>query len=74
MQALIPPAAADVQRDVQRALAEYGYGQLRPTGVLDRETKVAIERFERERKLPVTGAANERVVRELATVTGRQVD
>jgi peptidoglycan hydrolase-like protein with peptidoglycan-binding domain len=59
---------------VQRALADYGYGQIRPTGMLDRETKAAIERFERERKLPVTGAANDRVVRELAAVTGRQVD
>jgi hypothetical protein len=42
--------------------------------VLDRETKAAIERFERERKLPVTGAVNERVARELAAVTSRPLD
>jgi peptidoglycan hydrolase-like protein with peptidoglycan-binding domain len=59
---------------VQRALADYGYGQIRPSGVLDRETRAAIERFERERKLPVTGAVNERVARELAAVTGRPLD
>jgi peptidoglycan hydrolase-like protein with peptidoglycan-binding domain len=59
---------------VQRALADYGYGQIRPTGVLDRETKGAIERFERERKLPVTGAVSERITRELAAVTGHPVE
>jgi peptidoglycan hydrolase-like protein with peptidoglycan-binding domain len=59
---------------VQRALADYGYGQIRPTGVLDRETRTAIERFERTRKLPVTGAISERLTRELATVTGRPLE
>jgi peptidoglycan hydrolase-like protein with peptidoglycan-binding domain len=59
---------------VQRALADYGYGQIRPTGVLDRETKTAIERFERARKLPVSGAVSERLARELATVTGRPLE
>lgn len=39
----------------QRALAEYGYGQIKPNGVLGPETQAAIERFERERKLPITG-------------------
>jgi peptidoglycan hydrolase-like protein with peptidoglycan-binding domain len=79
-----PPARTDPINDVlapskrvvavQRALADYGYGQIRPTGMLDRETKAAIERFERERKLPVTGAASERVARELAAVTGRPLE
>jgi peptidoglycan hydrolase-like protein with peptidoglycan-binding domain len=59
---------------VQRALADYGYGQIRPSGVLDRETKAAIERFERERKLPVTGAVSDRLTRELAAVTGRPLE
>src|SRR5262249_709906 len=44
---------------VQRALAEYGYGQIKPTGVLDAETKGAIEKFERERKLPITGQVSD---------------
>ena len=59
---------------VQRALAEYGYGQLTPNGVLGAETKAAIERFERERKLPVTGQIRERLTRELAAVTGRPLE
>ena len=32
---------------LQRALAEYGYGQIKPSGVIDADTKTAIERFER---------------------------
>jgi peptidoglycan hydrolase-like protein with peptidoglycan-binding domain len=59
---------------VQRALADFGYGQLAPTGVADPATKGAIERFERERKLPVTGQVSDRVVRELAAVTGRPLE
>jgi peptidoglycan hydrolase-like protein with peptidoglycan-binding domain len=59
---------------VQRALAEWGYGQLRPTGQVDTETKTAIERFERERRLPITGHLSDRVTRELAAVTGRPLE
>lgn len=59
---------------VQRALTEYGYGQLKPTGTVGSETQAAIQRFERERKLPVTGQMSDRLVRELATVTGRPID
>jgi peptidoglycan hydrolase-like protein with peptidoglycan-binding domain len=59
---------------LQRALAEYGYGQIRPSGVMDAETQAAIEKFERERKLPITGQASERVVRELAAMTGRPLE
>jgi peptidoglycan hydrolase-like protein with peptidoglycan-binding domain len=59
---------------VQRALADFGYGQVAPTGVLGAETKSAIERFERERKLPVTGQISDRLVRELAAVTGRPLE
>jgi peptidoglycan hydrolase-like protein with peptidoglycan-binding domain len=59
---------------VQRALADFGYGQVAPTGVIGAETKSAIERFERERKLPVTGQVSDRLVRELAAVTGRPLE
>jgi peptidoglycan hydrolase-like protein with peptidoglycan-binding domain len=59
---------------LQRALAEYGYGQIRPSGILDAETQAAIEKFERERRLPVTGKPSDRVVRELAAMTGRQLE
>jgi peptidoglycan hydrolase-like protein with peptidoglycan-binding domain len=71
-----PKAAAPGKRilSVQRALSDFGYGQLAPTGVLGAETKSAIERFERERKLPVTGQISDRLVRELAAVTGRPLE
>jgi hypothetical protein len=59
---------------VQRALAQFGYGQIRPTGVVDAETRAAIEKFEHERKLPVTGQPSDRLMRELAVVTGRPLD
>jgi peptidoglycan hydrolase-like protein with peptidoglycan-binding domain len=59
---------------VQRALSDFGYGQLRLTGVFDDATKAAIERFERERKLPVRGQITDRLLRELAAVTGRPLE
>jgi hypothetical protein len=59
---------------LQKALAQYGYGQIKPTGVVDAETRAAIEKFERERKLPVTGQPSERVARELSGLTGRSLD
>jgi peptidoglycan hydrolase-like protein with peptidoglycan-binding domain len=68
------PAPARRVIALQRVLAEYGYGQIKPSGILDTETQAAIQRFERERKLPVTGQPSERVMRELAALTGRPVE
>ena len=45
------PAARRVAA-VQRTLTEYGYGQLKPTGTVGSDTQAAIQKFERERKLP----------------------
>jgi peptidoglycan hydrolase-like protein with peptidoglycan-binding domain len=59
---------------LQRALAEYGYGQIRASGLVDAETQVAIEKFERERRLPITGQASDIVMRELAAMTGRPLE
>ena len=59
---------------VQRALSDFGYGQLKPTGVYDPETRLAIQHFERDHKLPITGEISERVTRELATLTGHALD
>src|SRR3954467_2244988 len=59
---------------VQRALTDYGYGQLKPTGAVGADPSAAIQKFERERKLPVTGQMSERLVRELSAVTGRALD
>ena len=59
---------------VQRALTDFGYGQIKPSGIMTPETRAAIERFERERKLPVTGQASDRLTRELTAVTGRPLE
>src|ERR1700704_4068302 len=72
--AVSPAAGPRRVAAVQRALTEYGYGQLKPTGTVGSDTQAAIQKFERERKLPVTGQVSDRLVRELATVTGRPVE
>jgi hypothetical protein len=59
---------------VQRALTEYGYGQLKPTGTVGTDTQAAISKFERERKLPVTGQVSDRLVRELTAMVGHSID
>jgi peptidoglycan hydrolase-like protein with peptidoglycan-binding domain len=69
-----PDAASKRVLAVQRALAEYGYGQIKSTGAVDADTKVAIERFERERRLPITGQVSDRLARELVVVTGRPLE
>jgi peptidoglycan hydrolase-like protein with peptidoglycan-binding domain len=69
-----PAAASRRVAAVQRALTEYGYGQLKPTGTIGSDTQAAIQKFEHERKLPVTGQVSDRVVRELAAMIGHPID
>lgn len=59
---------------IQRALSDFGYGQIKPTGAYDPETRTAIEKFERDHKLPITGQISDRFVRELAAMTGRPLE
>jgi peptidoglycan hydrolase-like protein with peptidoglycan-binding domain len=59
---------------IQRALSDFGYGQIKPSGVYDADTRAAIEKFERDRKLPVTGQISEPLVRALAAMTGRPLE
>ena len=59
---------------VQRVLSEFGYGQMRPSGILDEPTSAAIEKFENERKLPVTGRLSARLLSELSAMTGRPIE
>lgn len=59
---------------IQRALADFGYGQIRPTGVYDQDTRAAIEKFQRDRRMPVDGRMSNRFVRELAAMTGRPLE
>ena len=59
---------------VQRALTEYGYGQLKPTGTIGADTQAAVTKFERERKIPATGQISDRMVRELSAMIGHPID
>ena len=59
---------------MQRALTDFGYGPIKPTGTYDPQTRAAIERFERARKRPVTGQITEQLVRDLAAMTGRPLE
>ena len=59
---------------VQRTLTQYGYGQLKPTGAVGSDTQAAISKFERERKLPVTGQMSDRLVRELTVMVGHPIE
>jgi hypothetical protein len=59
---------------VQRALSDYGYGQIKPTGMLDDATSNAIEKFEREHKLPVSGRVSDRLVTELTGLVGHPIE
>ncbi len=59
---------------VQRVLTENGYGQLKATGTIGSDTQAAIQKFEREHKMPPTGQMSDRLVRELAAMVGHPID
>jgi peptidoglycan hydrolase-like protein with peptidoglycan-binding domain len=59
---------------VQRVLSEFGYGQIKPSGMLDDATSAAIEKFEREHKLPVSDRVSDRLVSALAAMTGQPIE
>jgi hypothetical protein len=59
---------------VQRTLTEYGFGQLKPTGTVGSDTQAAIQKFERARKIPVTGQMSDRLVQELVAMIGHPID
>jgi hypothetical protein len=59
---------------VQQVLAQYGYGQFRPTGIMGPETVDAIRKFERSQRMPVTGQMSDQVVHALAQMSGRKID
>lgn len=77
-----PPAPIPMQQSpaarrlagVQRALSEYGYGNLKITGTMSGETQSAIQTFERQHKMPVTGQVSDRLLHELAAAIGHPVE
>lgn len=83
-----PPAAIPTHNDpigdlvassrriaqIQRALTEYGYGQLKTTGVAGPETQAAIRLFEKDRRKPQTGQVSDWLIHEIVKLTGRPID
>jgi Putative peptidoglycan binding domain len=69
---LIDPSARIAA--VQRALSEYGYGQIKASGNLDDATTATIEKFEREHNLPITGRVSDRLVSELTAMIGHPIE
>lgn len=70
-----PPAEPQrVVASAQRALSKLGYGQLKPDGLLGQGTRQALERFQRDRRLPATGELGPRTIRELSAQAGMTVD
>ena len=71
----VPPAMVgkpepdDRVAAAQRALLKLGYG-VRVDGLTGPGTRQAIETFERDRRLPVTGELTQRTIRELAVQSG----
>ncbi|MDP8918386.1 MAG: peptidoglycan-binding protein [Pseudomonadota bacterium] len=71
----VPPAnvgrsdPGDMVLSGQRALARLGYS-VKVDGVMGSGTRQAIERFEQDRRLPVTGEFNARTIRELSSHSG----
>ncbi|WP_375463623.1 peptidoglycan-binding protein [uncultured Methylobacterium sp.] len=66
-----PPAKVQASvMQAQRALTKLGYGPLKADGVMGATTRAAIEKFERDRKLPVKGEASGRTLRALAASSG----
>jgi hypothetical protein len=71
--------AAEIKPDgrvmsVQKALTKLGYGPLKPDGLLGTGTRQALERFERDNNLPVTGGLAARTTRQLASASGSQIE
>lgn len=59
---------------IQHALTDFGYGQIKPTGVYNAETRAAIEKFQRDRGLQVDGEVTDGFVHALASMTGRSLE
>ncbi|MFG1375630.1 peptidoglycan-binding protein [Xanthobacter autotrophicus] len=59
---------------VQKALAKLGYGPLKVDGRPGGETRTAIQRFQRDRNMTADGEISDKLVRELASVSGVTVN
>lgn len=58
----------------QKALAKLGYGPIEADGLMGTTTRAALERFERDKKLPVTGTLGRRTTKQLAQLSGFSIE
>lgn len=75
--AATPPRPVADSRPVaaaQRALNRVGQGPVKADGVFGEETRAALERFERERRIPVTRDLSPRTLRELTAASGIRME
>lgn len=59
---------------VQRALSKLGYGPLRDDGHFGASTRIALDKFEKDRKLPARGESPTRVLKELSQASGIAIE
>jgi hypothetical protein len=74
--ATLPRAAAETRpvMAAQRALNRVGLGPVKADGVFGEETRAALERFERDRRIPVTRDLSPRTLRELTAASGIRME
>lgn len=68
--ATVPPETTALIKGIQQILAELGYAPGPVDGVMGVGTRQAIEAFEREHSMTVTGRVSGKLLRELMRVTG----
>ncbi|MEP3280159.1 MAG: peptidoglycan-binding domain-containing protein [Stappiaceae bacterium] len=64
------PQANPKIRLLQQTLADMGYGPLKVDGVMGSQTSSAIQRFELDRGMPITGEPSDRLIKKLKSVGG----
>jgi peptidoglycan hydrolase-like protein with peptidoglycan-binding domain len=69
-----PNAAQPNVVKVQRALNKVGYGPLQEDGIMGAGTRTAIERFQKDHDLAVSGEPQGRMLRALASLSGITVE
>lgn len=69
-----PAAESRPVLSAQRALNRLGFGPVKADGVFGEETRAALERFERDRRIAVTRDLTPRTLRELTAASGMRME
>jgi hypothetical protein len=69
-----PAAESRPVLSAQRALNRLGFGPVKADGVFGEETRAALERFERDRRITVTRDLSPRTLRELTAASGMRME